>query len=81
MPIHSFSTTGNGYATDALSTLVEFCRDKLELVRIDACVADSNVASQKVLLKCGFEREGLKRKAELCHGHWHDDVLFGKLLG
>ncbi len=74
------SMTGKGYATDALSTLLDFCRHELKLMRIDSCAAESNMASQKVLLKCSFEREGFKRKAQFCHGHWLDMVLFGKLL-
>ncbi len=72
--------TGNGYATDALRTLERYCRDELGFVRLDACVATSNLASQAVLRKCGFEQEGLKRKAMLCHGNWLDLVLMGKLL-
>lgn len=74
------SETGKGFATDAVSTLVAFCRDELQLVRLDACVATTNIASQKVLQKNGFEQEGLKRKAELCHGVWHDLILFGRVF-
>jgi len=74
------SMTGRGYATDALSALLECCRRELHLTRVDACAAESNLASQKVLLKCGFQREGAKRKGQLCHGHWLDIALFGKLL-
>ncbi len=74
------SMAGKGYATDALSTLLDFCGQELKLTRIDAQVAESNAASQKVLTKCGFEREGFKRKGELFHGQWLDMILFGKLL-
>ena len=74
------SVHGRGYATDALLTLLQFCRDELELVRVDACVAVENIASQRVLIKCGFKEEGFKEKAQLCHGVWHDMKLFGKIL-
>lgn len=74
------SMNGKGYATDALSTLLKFCAEKLELVRVDARAATENTASQRVLAKCGFREEGLKKKAELCHGVWHDLKLFGKIL-
>jgi len=74
------SLAGNGYATDAVTTLVRFCRDHLKLVRIDAAVAATNVASQRVMAKCGFQEEGFKRKGQLCHGTWHDLKLFGKIL-
>lgn len=74
------SKTGSGFATDAVDTLLAFCRQRLQLVRVDACVASENPMSQRVLEKCGFQREGLKQKAELCHGSWHDLVLYGIVL-
>ena len=74
------SETGKGFATDALRTLQHYCRDELGFVRLDACVATNNLASQAVLRKCGFVREGLKPKAMLCHGRWLDLMLMGKLL-
>ena len=76
----SSSMHGQGYATDALLTLLRFCYDKLGLVRVDARTAVENTASQRVLIKCGFKEEGFKEKAELCHGVWHDLKLFGKIL-
>jgi RimJ/RimL family protein N-acetyltransferase len=76
----SSSMTGRGYATDAVRTLLEFCRDEMKLHRIDACVADENIASRKVLEKCGFSEEGFKKKSELCHEVWLDMKLYGKIL-
>lgn len=75
------SMCGNGYATDALCTLLKFCQHELKLQRIDSSAAETNPASQKVLMNGGFQREGYKRKGQLCHGHWLDMVHFGKLLG
>ena len=74
------SMHGKGYATDALLTLLKFCRNELELVRVNAHVALKNIASQQVLIKCGFKEEGFMEKAQLCHGVWHDIKLFGKIL-
>ena len=74
------SRAGCGYATNVIYTMIKFCRDKLNLVRLDACAAANNIASQKVLLKCGFKEEGLKLKAQLCHGVWLDLKLFGLIL-
>ncbi|HNT34204.1 MAG TPA: GNAT family protein [bacterium] len=71
------SKAGSGFATDAVSTLLAFCQQRLDLARVDACVASGNPASQRVLEKCGFRREGLKERAELCHGQWHDVVMYG----
>jgi ribosomal-protein-alanine N-acetyltransferase len=77
--IHS-KKTSCGYATESLSTLIDYCRDTVKLVRLDAQVATTNVASQRVMAKCGFKEEGLKPKSLLCHGTWHDMKLYGKLL-
>lgn len=71
---------GRGYATEALSTLIDYARDLLKLVRLDARVVTTNIASQRVLGKCGFEEEGFKPKGQLCHGDWQDVKLYGKLL-
>ena len=72
---------GHGYATEALLTLIKYCRGNLELVRLDAQIATTNIASQRVVSKCGFEKEGFKAKSQLCHGIWQDFNLYGKLLG
>ena len=74
------SLQGQGYAGDAVRTLLTFCRNELQLVRVDAATAESNAPSQRVLLKCGFVEEGFKEKGELCHGVWHDLRLYGKIL-
>jgi ribosomal-protein-alanine N-acetyltransferase len=71
---------GKGYATEALSTLVEYCRNTLELARLDAVVSTTNSASQRVVTKCGFEEEGYQAKGLLCHGTWHDLKLYGLIL-
>jgi len=71
------SATGRGYTTDALKTLLAFCRGSLALVRVDAAVATNNIASQRVLEKCGFVEEGLKANAQLCRGRWLNHRLYG----
>ncbi len=49
--------TGKGYATEALGAFLPFVMDKLHTDRIDGIVLEENVASQRVLEKCGFELE------------------------
>src|SRR5262249_22887320 len=74
------SAAGRGYATDAVAACLRFLRDSAGIVRVNAYAAASNVASQRVLVKCGFRAEGFLERGELCHGVWHDLKLFGKLL-
>lgn len=48
------------------AAVAEVFRDRLELERLEALVDVDNVASQRVLEKAGFTREGLLRKEVLC---------------
>lgn len=56
---------GNGYAVEALKSVVEFGFDHLKLERIQAVVDVRNIASEKVLIKAGFEKEGMLKKYPL----------------
>lgn len=46
--------TGKGYATEALRAFLPFIVDKLNIDRIDGIVLEENMASHRVLEKCGF---------------------------
>ena len=69
----------NGYATEALLAVVDFGFNSLELHRIYATTDITNVASQRVLQKSGFEREGVLRRDARRSGIWSDSVLFAIL--
>ena len=56
---------GNGFAAEAVRGVVEFGFNDLELERIQAIVDVRNIASEKVLVKAGFEKEGVLRKYPL----------------
>jgi RimJ/RimL family protein N-acetyltransferase len=61
------SAWGNGYATEACRRLVQFAFEETELDEIVAVTDPRNAASEKVLRKCGFRDEGLRRAyAEEC---------------
>jgi len=61
------SAWGNGYATEACHRLVQFAFEETELDEIVAVTDPRNAVSQKVLGKCGFRDEGLRRAyAEEC---------------
>jgi len=68
---------GKGYATEALGLIVKFGFEELKLHRIEAGVMPRNVASQRVLEKCGFVREGLARKNVNINGKWEDHYSYG----
>ncbi|MFJ8413624.1 GNAT family N-acetyltransferase [Bacillus paramycoides] len=50
---------GNGYATEAVSEVISYGFRTLHLKRIGAIVFLENEASSKVLIKLGFEKEGV----------------------
>ena len=68
-----------GFMTDALSGLLPFAFDRLALHRLGAAVLEGNVASNRLLEKVGFTREGLARKYLRIDGEWRDHVLYGML--
>ena len=56
---------GRGYGTEALDAMVRFCFGRTELKRLRAEVDVRNVASQRMLEKCGFAREGGVRRGKM----------------
>lgn len=48
-----------GYATEAASAIVEFAFDKLMFSELSALIHPDNIASQRVIEKTGFSRDGL----------------------
>jgi len=48
----------NGIMTEAVKKLIQYGFNQLNLVRISAITLIDNTPSQKVLLKCGFIKEG-----------------------
>ena len=54
-----------GIMTEALSAIIDFGFDKMELNRIEAVVMPENNASIKMLEKLGFHKEGLLEEYEM----------------
>lgn len=71
--------TRRGYTLDAVRTVTDFCFTRLGLHRVEAACIPSNAASRGVLLKAGFEQEGLAKAYLKIDGGWRDHLLFGKL--
>lgn len=69
----------NGYATEALTSVLGFCFIDLKLHRIEAGCAVENLASIKVLEKVGMIKEGMKRKILPVRGEWMDNYFFAIL--
>ena len=70
---------GKGYGTEAVSIMVDYLFLSKDIVRIQVKTDPRNAASERVLEKAGFEREGIMRKSFFCRGVWRDTVLLSIL--
>ena len=64
-PVHQ----QKGYAFEALSALLDLRQKELRLEMVTAGILPENVASEKLLEKLGFHKEGLRHKAV-----WHEGL-------
>lgn len=70
---------GQGYATEALQSMLAYGFETLQLIRIAAVVYVENKASQNLLSKAGFQEEGLLRKHMIQNEVAHDTILYSLL--
>ena len=70
---------GQGVMTEAVHMVCEEAFEKLDILRISASVYSPNIASQRVLEKNGFIREGIMKNAIIKNGKVYDMYLYGKL--
>jgi ribosomal-protein-alanine N-acetyltransferase len=70
-----------GYMTAAVRTVLPFAFDTLHLHRVEAACIPTNVASIRLLERCGFSREGYARQYLCINGIWQDHLLFARLKG
>ena len=68
-----------GIASVALSLACEYGFKTLDIVRIHAGVYEHNLASQRVLEKCGFSREGVFKKAVYKREQFWNEVRYAKI--
>jgi [ribosomal protein S5]-alanine N-acetyltransferase len=68
-----------GLMTAAVRAVTPFAFGALGLHRIEAACIPTNVASTRLLEKCGFVREGLAREYLCINSVWHDHLLFARL--
>lgn len=68
---------GNGYATEAAKTVIQYAFQEMSLELISANHYPFNEASKKVILKCGFHFDGnLRRAGVRFDGKPYDDVCY-----
>jgi len=67
---------GKGVATAALNLMIKYAFEELNIVRLEAGHFDFNVASGKVMEKCGFKRFAIAHKAAIKNGIIVDDHVY-----
>jgi RimJ/RimL family protein N-acetyltransferase len=70
---------GNGYASEAVSLMVEYAFEERRLHKVAAHVLADNEGSQAVLERTGFEREGRFRDSRYVEGEHRDVFRYGLL--
>jgi RimJ/RimL family protein N-acetyltransferase len=70
---------GQGYATEAAGAVLQWAFDTLNLNRVESGADTRNRASERVLEKLGFVREGVRRESCIVNGEVSDDSVYGLL--
>ena len=69
-----------GYASEATNALIEYAIKKCNIYEIEATCDTQNIASQKVLKKCGFIQVSLINNHIKMKGRIRDTYFFSKKL-
>jgi RimJ/RimL family protein N-acetyltransferase len=70
---------GNGYMTEAAPLVLDYAFGQRRLHRVEARALERNRASQGLLEKLGFTREGTERAAKFVEGEHRDVIRYGML--
>jgi RimJ/RimL family protein N-acetyltransferase len=70
---------GKGYCSEAIKIMVDYLFLSRDITRVQVQTDPRNVASQKVLEKAGFKKEGTLRKTFFTRGEWRDAYIYSIL--
>lgn len=77
--LHPSCPKGEGIATDAVMTLMQYAFEEVGLHRLETTRIEYNEASKKLYEKCGWKIEGVKKEAIYRSGEFHDLFVVGIL--
>jgi RimJ/RimL family protein N-acetyltransferase len=69
-----------GIMTKAVNLICRYGFQHLDIVRINTGVFEYNIASQKVLEKCGFVKEAVFRNAMFRNGKIYDEIRYARYI-
>jgi [ribosomal protein S5]-alanine N-acetyltransferase len=70
---------GRGYMSEAALRVLSYGFDEMDLTRVGAIVFLENEASSHLLMKTGFQQEGILRKYMVQNGIAHDTYVYSLL--
>lgn len=70
---------GKGLGQEALSLMLDFCFSILNVHRVYGYLFEYNVASKKMLEKCGYIHEGTLKQHWYKDGKYHDVLVMGRI--
>ncbi|OXA75549.1 ribosomal-protein-alanine N-acetyltransferase [Flavobacterium aquidurense] len=70
---------GKGIIPESVNRLIRFGFDDLKLHSIEAVIDPDNLASEKVLQKCGFIKEAHFKESDFYEGRFLDKVIYSLL--
>jgi len=73
------SERGKGFCTEAVKIMVDYLFLSKDIMRIQVQTDQRNAASQKVMEKAGFRKEGTLRRNFFVRGEWTDDYIYSIL--
>ena len=76
----NFDYWGLGIMYRSLDNILNFAKNEMGVVRVQASTVVSNDRSFKLLTKLGFEKEGVMRKYEYLYNKHQDATLLSKIL-
>lgn len=69
-----------GYATEAVSRLLQELSLSLSIHRVQADILPGNTPSIRLAQRLGFQYEGTARQAHKVNGQWQDHLRYAKIL-
>jgi len=70
----------HGIVTTAVSLMTTYAFGQLKLKKLFAGIFEGNEGSKKVLEKCGYQLEGIARKAVFKNNKFLDEYRYGKMV-
>ena len=77
--VKEISDRQNGYGSEALNLLINYCFTHLDLHQLYCNISEDNKASIKLFSNHGFDKVGLKKDWNYCDGVFINEFVFQRI--